>query len=80
MAAMEPRRSKKARIELFVDERILLEQAADRAGMELSTWLRTIALIEARRLLWAHEYKTRVRPRWCHGARPVVVAGPGNAA
>jgi hypothetical protein len=63
MAAREPRRSKEARIELFVDERILLQQAADRAGMELSTWLRTIALLEARRLLWAHEDKTRVRRR-----------------
>ena len=73
---MEPRRSKNVRIELFVDERILLQQAADRGGMELSTWLRTIALIEARRLLWAHEYKARVR----HGVRSVVVvAGPGNA-
>ena len=45
------RRETEARIRLFNEEKSLLQRAADRAGMELSTWLRTIALHEARRLL-----------------------------
>jgi uncharacterized protein (DUF1778 family) len=45
------RRETETRIRLFNQEKRLLQKAADVAGMELSTWLRTIALHEARRLL-----------------------------
>jgi uncharacterized protein (DUF1778 family) len=45
------RRETDTRIRLFNEEKALLELAADRAGMELSTWLRTIALHEARKVL-----------------------------
>jgi uncharacterized protein (DUF1778 family) len=45
------RRETEARIRLFNEEKNLLQRAADRVGMELSTWLRTIALHEARKVL-----------------------------
>jgi uncharacterized protein (DUF1778 family) len=47
------RRETETRIRLFKTEKDLLQRAADHEGMELSTWLRTIALREARRLLKA---------------------------
>jgi uncharacterized protein (DUF1778 family) len=52
MGPRPPRkRETEARIRLFNEEKALLQSAADRAGMELSTWLRTIALHEARKVL-----------------------------